>query len=145
MTEQWSPRAAVWPLAIAIAVKCSKQSLERSEAAIALLAGEVAIALVTRVAAIGRIADPFVDVNVATAAAATEAIANPRTEALAEDAAARTRTAIVGAGFTAVGAALVVAPVPDNRPGEAREAGLADVARAACDFSCKPLPDWMLR
>jgi len=127
MTEQWSPRAAVWPLAIAIAVKCSKQSLERSEAAIALLAGEVAIALVTRVAAIGRIADPFVDVNLVAATAARPATADERKEPMTEQpavaasavAVARIGRAPISARCTAVRATFVVAAGPDNRLGQA--------------------------
>jgi hypothetical protein len=55
-------------------VKSGQQSLERAEAAVTLLAGEMAIALIARIATIGRIANPFVDVDlVATAAARPKA------------------------------------------------------------------------
>ena len=45
-------------------------SLERAEAAIAVRAGELAVALIARIAAVGRIALPFVAVDFAAAAAA---------------------------------------------------------------------------
>src|SRR5262249_45979261 len=117
--EDRPPRPTIRRRAITIAMNRGQDPLAGTEAAGALLAGELAVALVARVAAVGRIADPFVDVDVAAAAAAAQAIAHPRKEALAEDAAARTRPAVVAARLAAVGAALVIAPIPNDWPGEA--------------------------
>jgi hypothetical protein len=51
-------------------------------------AGKLALALIARIAAIGRIANPFVNVNVAAAFAATHATAEPRKQtAVTKDAA----------------------------------------------------------
>ena len=61
-----APPTGIGPLTIAVAMKRGEDALEGSEAARTLRAGPLAIALVARIAAIGWIADPFVDVDFTT-------------------------------------------------------------------------------
>jgi hypothetical protein len=128
--EDRLPRSTVRPRTIAIAVQRGEEPLAGTEAAVALLAGELTIALVARIAAIGRIADPFIDVDVAASTAATPAVANPGKQTMAENAAASTWTTEVRARLATVGTALVVTTVPDDGLGQAGKAGGADESLA---------------
>jgi len=117
--EDWAPGPTVGRRAIAIAVQASQQTLAGTETAIALLSSKLAVALIARIAAIGRITDPFVDIDLAAAAAATPTVSDPRKQAaLTEGTAAA--AAVVGARLTWAIAALVCAAIPNDRLGQAQ-------------------------
>ena len=69
------PRSAIRRRTIFVAVEASQNPLKWTEAAVAMRTGELAVALITRIAAIGRIALPFVAIDLAAAAAAAQAAA----------------------------------------------------------------------
>ncbi len=68
--EDRPPGAAVRRRAISIAIEASQNPLERTEIAVAVRAGELTVALIARIAAIGRIAFPFIAIDFTAAAAA---------------------------------------------------------------------------
>jgi len=75
MAKNGTPRTAIGRWAVAIAVNTRKDALEGPQAAVTVRACEIAIARVARIAAIRRIADPLVDVDV-TATFAANAVAS---------------------------------------------------------------------
>jgi hypothetical protein len=98
-------------------VDSGQDSLEWSTAAVAVWTRELPLALIARIAAIRRIADPFVNVNVAAALAAAHASTEPvQQAAVAEDATglaafvavARTRRACIRT-------AIIAGAVPNDR------------------------------
>jgi hypothetical protein len=96
---------AARPGTVLVAVKRGQQVLQRSEATIAVRPGELAEALIARIAAIGRIADPFTPVDVAASAAAGFVPASQGQNS----AVARARAA-----FAAVRTAFVLSATPDD-------------------------------
>lgn len=122
VTEDRPPRTAIWGRAILVAMQRGQNSLERSTAAVAVGAGKFSAALITRIAAIGRIADPFVDINITAALATTHAAAETTEQsAVAKDAARFAAATMTRAGRAGVGPAFIAAAVPDDRLGNARQ------------------------
>jgi hypothetical protein len=134
MAENRPPRPAIRRGAVLIAVEGGQYSLERATAAVAVRTGELTAALVAWIAAIGRIADPLVDVDIAASFAAAHAAAQPRkNSAMAEDAATLAAVAAVARARCArVRAAIIAAAIPNNRLGDARQ------REAACRLSARP-------
>src|SRR5436305_10684601 len=73
VSKVWPPGSADRRGAIFVAVEASQQALARAQAAVAVRSGELAVALIAWIAAIGRVALPFVAVNLPAAAAAAQA------------------------------------------------------------------------
>ena len=116
LITQAAHRTAMRRRAVAVAVHRREQSLERSEVATALRTGEAAVAWIARIAAIGRIADPLSDVDVAAALLADTIAIEPGQEtALLRAVATR---------FARPRPAFVAAAVPDDRPRPREAAGV---------------------
>jgi hypothetical protein len=73
------------------------------------------VAFVARIAAIGRIAAPFVDINLAAAAFAAQASAQTEKADMAEQAAVAAAVAVIAARLAGAGAAIIAAAVPPRR------------------------------
>jgi hypothetical protein len=98
-------------------------ALERSHTARALSAVPLAVALVARIATIGRIAHPFVDVDFAAALAAGLAVAQERQNAAF--------TASISTRLAAARPAFIAAAIPNNRRRQARQAQAAHAGSRA--------------
>ena len=117
VTEPAAVRPAIRRRAVAVAMKCSEQSLEGTEAARALWTGVATVTAVAGVAAIGRIADPFAPVDFAAALAACVAAPHPGQNA--------TIAAAIGARLVRPRPALAALAAPHDRFGQAETARLA--------------------
>jgi hypothetical protein len=96
-----------------------EDALERTLAAVAVRSGELALALIARIAAIRRIADPFIDINITATLAANPVTPQRRQQAaMAENATRLATAAAIRARFARTRAAVVAAPVPHNRLGQ---------------------------
>ena len=118
MAENRPPRSADRWRAIFVAVQAREEALARSQAAIAVRSGEFAVALIAGITAVGRIALPFVAVNLAAAAPAAQASAQA-TRAAAKQRAVGQQAVLAAsaagtAAFARAGAAFIAAAIPGD-------------------------------
>ena len=118
MPKNRPPGTAIRCRTVAIPVNRGEDALERTLAAEAVRSRELAVALIARIAAIRRIADPFIDIDfAATLAASPVASQCGQQAAVAKNAAGLATAAAIRARFARTRAAVVAAPVPHNRLG----------------------------